>query len=332
MPIFSFILICYIMSASLVLSSTQQILYRFGGPLLLAIGSISCLLNLLIFTKGTLRKNHCTINFIAINIIHVIYLYMGLFFTSLSSGYGIDPSAKSIVFCRLRFYVGFVISCCQSSLLVVATIDRTLITSSNNRIRRLTTRRVMIAIILVTCLFWTIVHTHALFFTEIRQIGPNSFVCTCQQGTYIIFITYYIVIINGVLPPILMTIFSCWTVRNIHRVRCIQRLSRVSNTRLITTGRPYSLQSKDHQLIRMLFVEILVYLICKSPITLLFIYLQITNHDDKTTEQGLVELLALQIIFFVYYIENSIGFYMNIIVSKTFRTEFKRIVLRICHH
>ncbi|CAF1230547.1 unnamed protein product [Adineta ricciae] len=257
---------------------------------------------------------------------------MGLFFTSLSSGYGIDPSAKSIVFCRLRFYIGFVISCCQSSLLVLATIDRTFITSSNIRIRKLTTRRMMITISIAMCLFWTLAHTHALLFTEIHQIEPDYFVCTCQQGTYIIFITCYVVIINGVLPPILMTIFSCLTVRNIHRLRRMQRSSRISsNTRTITVGKSYSLQSKDHQFIRMLFVEILVYLICKSPLTVLFIYLQITNHDDKTTEQGLVELLTLQIIFFVYYIENSIGCYMNIIVSKTFRTEFKRIVLRICH-
>ncbi len=40
------------------------------------------------------------------------------------------------------------------------------------------------------------------------------------------------------------------------------------NTRTVVIGRPQVLQSKDQQLIRMLFVDIISYVICKCPITI----------------------------------------------------------------
>lgn len=317
------------MSLSTLLYSIQQNVFRIGGPILIVIGSIGSILNLMVFTKDTLRKNPCTICFVVSNIINFLYFYLGLLLTTLAVGYNIDPSASNIIFCRFRYYIALVLACWGSSCLILASIDRTLITSSNTVTRRFSSRRLIGICMISIALFWILFHIHALILTEILQFGPNYFVCFYQPGAYTTFMTYYSLVINGSLPPLLMIIFGLWTVKNIRQVRRAIHHANSMNTRTIIIGRAHVVQSKDRQLIRMLLVDIVSYVICKYPITIFYIYQQITQYQEKTIEQQVIEQSILQLTYFWYFIDNSISCYTNIIISKTFRTELKRILLNI---
>ncbi|CAF2958510.1 unnamed protein product [Rotaria sp. Silwood2] len=319
------------MSTLTLLYIIQRNLFRFGGPLLIAIGSISCILNLLVFKKDTLRKNPCTIYFISVNIINFLYLYLGLLFTTLAAGYDIDPSSNNIIFCRFRYYIALVLACWESSYLILASIDRILITSPNARTRKCSTRRLAATSIISISLFWVLFHIHALILMEIFQIAPNYYVCFYQPGRYTTFMTYNSLVINGALPPLLMIIFGFWTVKNIRQVHRRRNHSNSTNTGTTTIGRPYALQSKDQQIIRMLLVNIITFVICKCPVTIFYIYQQSTEHENKSAEQQIIEQSILQMTYFVFFIENSIGCYINILVSKTFRIELKRIISNVHH-
>ena len=50
------------------LQLAQQQLYTFGGPILMGVGTVSCIISLIVFTKKNLRKNPCSIYFMAFNI------------------------------------------------------------------------------------------------------------------------------------------------------------------------------------------------------------------------------------------------------------------------
>jgi hypothetical protein len=312
------------MSTSALLISIQQNLYRFGGPLLLLVGTISCILNLMVFTKNTLRKNPCTICLIGVNITNFLFLYLDFLFTMLATGYNINLTSNNIIFCRFNTYVAFVLVCLESSYLILASIDRTLVTSRNAGTRRLSTRRFIHISMISLALFWALFNIHALIFIQIVQFGPNKFVCYYQPGRYTTFITFYSLVISGVLPPALMALFGCWTVKNVSQIHRVRQDSRATNTSVVVAGRPRTLQSKDQQLIRMLFIEILTYVICKFPVTIFYIYQQITQYTEKSVEEVLIEQSILQLIYFLYFVESAIGCYSNILVSKTFRTEIKR--------
>jgi multisubunit Na+/H+ antiporter MnhB subunit len=103
------------MSSATLLSYIQQNVFQIGGPILIVIGSISCILNLMVFTKDTLRKHTCAMCFVAVNIINFLYTYLGLLLTTLAVGYDIDPSAISMIFCRFRYYIALVLACWGSS-------------------------------------------------------------------------------------------------------------------------------------------------------------------------------------------------------------------------
>jgi hypothetical protein len=105
---------------------------------------------------------------------------------------------------------------------------------------------------------------------------------------------------DTVLPPLLMAIFAIWTVKNIRGVCRVPLHSEMTNTGTAVVGRPYTLQAKDQQLIRMLLMEIILFVVCKCPVTIFLIYQQISC-------------------------------YTNILVSKTFRVELKHTVANAYH-
>ncbi|CAF4105932.1 unnamed protein product [Adineta steineri] len=313
------------MSSAATLYNVQQQILRIGGPLLIVIGTISCLMNLMVFTKNTLRKNPCTICFIAVNIINLLYFYFGLLPTILSSGYNIDPSTNNIVLCRLRLYFAYVFSSWQSSYIILAAIDRTFITSPNANTRRFSTRRLIIISMIRVSVFWLLFMSHGLIFSQIIQFAPGYFVCYCQPGLYSILIAYQSISILGVIPPLVMTIFGFLTVRNIRGIQRPAQHSRAVDTGVIAVGQLHALHSKDQQLIRMLLVDIISFTLCKFPSEIMTIYSQITQYNVKSVEQQIIEQSVLQLTFLWYFVDNGISCYTNVLVSKTFRAELKRI-------
>lgn len=316
------------MSTSAALLALQRDLFRYGGPTLLGIGTLSSMLNLLVFSKGALRKSPCTICLIAVSISDFLFLYFGLLLTTLATGYDIDPSSYDLAFCRFRFYIATVIPCYESTGLILASIDRALVTSSNANTRKFSTHRMVLVSIISLCFFWTVFHVHAWVLTDILQFGPDYFVCFHRPGLYTVLITYYSLLINGALPPILMAVFGCWTVKNIRRVRRVTQRSTAVPTEPTGGVRPHRLHSKDQQLIRMLLVDIIIFVVCKSPLTLFYMYQQITQHAEKSVEQQVVERAILHFTYFLFFAENCLSCYTNFLVSKTFRAEVIQIFRR----
>ncbi|UJR20266.1 hypothetical protein I4U23_023397 [Adineta vaga] len=316
------------MSVATLLDYIQRRLFQYVGPIFMCIGTISSTLNLMVFTKNPLRKNPCTICLIALNIINFISPYLTFLGLILEVGYGFDVSSTNLLFCRSKYYTGFVLASWHSSCLILASIDRMLVTSRNAGTRQRSTCRLVIISIISIFLFWMIFHIHAWMLVKILQIGPNYSVCYYEPGVYTSLVTYYTLVISGTLPPVLMGIFGCWTIRNI---RQIHHTAHQSSTRMSTiiVIRPAQLQAKDRQLIRMLLVEIVTYIIFKFPVTIVYIYEEITRNISKNEEQRMIEKSILQIVYFLYFVENSIGCYTNILVSKTFRTELKHLFVSV---
>ena len=323
------------MSTATLLYSIQQNIFRLGGPILIAFGSLSCLLNLMVFTKNTLRKNPCAICLMGVNMVNFLSFYLSVLPAVFALAYNIDPGASNIVGCRFRYYIAVVLACLESSYIILASIDRILITSPNAAARKFSTRRLVTICMILIAAFWVLLHIHALVLTQLLQVAPNYYVCYYQPGTYTTIMTYYALVINGVLPPLLMAIFGFWTVRNVRQVRRTKHHSAPTNTITIVVGRPHTLHSKDQQLIRMLLVDIVTFVICKCPSSFCLMYQQITRYVEKSAEQQSIEQSILLLTYFLYFVENGISCYTNLLISRTFRAELKGTLLNIrlrCFH
>jgi hypothetical protein len=125
-----------------------------------------------------------------------------------------------------------------------------------------------------------------------------------------------------------MVLFGVWTMKNVRQVQHAVQPSAASTIRTTAAvDRSYTTQSRDHQLVRMLLMEISIYILARLPATIFLIYGQITQYETKSAEQLLIEEIIANITYFIGFIDSNIGCYTNMLVSKTFRMELKRIFL-----
>jgi hypothetical protein len=196
-------------------------MHRIGDSILVALGIISCVLSLIIFTQKDLRKSPCAIYFVVHNIANLFYIFFVILVTLLQRGYSIDPGSYNLAYCHLRFYFYYLFGALSPFYLILASVDRILSTSLTIRIRQYSTRRVAYVAVAIMTLFWMIFHIHTLIYINIYQSGPYSYSCSYAPGSYIVFVNYYQLVVRGLFAPLLMLFFSLLTVKNIrsaHRI------------------------------------------------------------------------------------------------------------------
>ena len=301
------------------LQTAQKNLYVIGGPILIFLGTVSCLCNLIIFIRKNLRKSPCSLCLIAFNASSFLLIYFSLLPAVLQIGYNIEPGSYNLVYCRIRYYLGFVFTCLPPFYLILASIDRTLVTSSNATFRKWSNRSFISKCIIGLTVFWILFHIHALFNTNIIEFQPYYFLCYFDPGLYTILVSYYSLIVNGMIPPILLAIFGLLTIRNVHLSR-----SRIANS---TNENGLNLTyQRNQQLIRMLLTEIIVCIMFGFIHPSILLYKQITQYNEKSFELMIIEQLMISVSTFILHIPYCVSLYTNLIVSKTFRGEVKHFV------
>ena len=304
--------------------SAETYLYRIGGPTIMVIGCFGCIVNLLVFTQKDLRKNPCSIYFIVYNGANFLAIFALFLPLTLSIGYHIDPSLRSLDLCRLRLYTSILFNCLSPFYLTLISIDRSLVTSPNARTRQLSTRRLAYVCLTIGTVFWLVFHSHAIIFGTILQMGPTSFVCYFQRGTYRAFLGYYI-LLKEVIGLIVMVVCGLLSIKNVRRLRHVRVAPPVFVSRTVTGVTTNTVTAKDQQLILMLCLDIVTYVLFSFMYAALLVYQQITQYDIKSAELAAIERVITSLCFFGIGIPYCTSCYANLLVSKTFRKELVKI-------
>ncbi|CAF1410382.1 unnamed protein product [Adineta ricciae] len=311
----------------LTLQMAQKYLYQYVVLVLMILGTIGCVFSLIVFTKTTFRKNPCSLYMIAYYIGNLTHIYTIILPSMLVFGYNQSISVQSIDACRFIIYMAVVLNVLCPSYLIFASIDRILITSSNATTRqRSTVRLAFISVISIT-LFWFLCDTHVLVFTKIFEVVTNYFVCSFQGGLYLTVFIYYSTT-RALLIPFILAILGYWAIRNIRQVGKHRVHATGSNFETPAQINQQQIQSKDRQLIRIVLMDIVIYILSSFPLAIVSIYLQTIQYDVKTQEQSQINSFINYICVCIGYIPYCIGFYKNLFTSKTFRSEFMNIFLR----
>ena len=247
--------------ASLLLAQTY--LYRLGGSILLGLGTVSCVLSLAVFSKRNLRKNPCSIYMylIAYHIASLLLIYTTVLPQTLTKGYNIDPTLYNLAFCRIRFYTTLLVDVLGPSYIILASIDWVLLTSQDALMRQRSTAHLACVSIMSVTLFWWVAQSHTLALCHIMVLGPGLTLCYFQLGDYNTFIRYYTALVKGILVPLLLLIFGLLAIRNARRLVRVAPTS-VTSAYGETEVRGLRLaHSKDRQLIRILLIDVSIYLI-----------------------------------------------------------------------
>ena len=302
-------------------------LYRSGGVLLVIFGNIGCMLNIAIFTRKTLRKNPCSIYFIARNIFDFLFINSILLAYTLEVGFGIHYTTTSAILCALNYYTSISSNALSSFCLISASVDRVLVTSSHALTRQRSNLRTSYICVIIGTIFWLLFHSPTLILTNITQLDQHTHACFYQIGPYLTFLSYYSMIKESG-SILLLIIFGVWAVKNIRRIRHVVIPSGSQPSGTAPTAAQHTLQAKDRQFVYMVLIDIVLYIICCSTAAIYLTYQYVTQYQEKSIEHLQLDLFLKYVTEVVLHIPFCLSCYTNLLVSKAYRNAMRNLFSR----
>ncbi|UJR38764.1 hypothetical protein I4U23_031429 [Adineta vaga] len=109
---------------------------RFFPIPLLIFGTFGNIINILVFTRKTLRKNSCVQYLLSTTIVSLLALYIGLM-SRLLNGFNLDYTSSSSILCKIRYFLSYLCLYCTSWFITLGCFDRFCSSSTSVSFRNL---------------------------------------------------------------------------------------------------------------------------------------------------------------------------------------------------
>ena len=303
-------------SSSLNIIQTQMGFYAF--PVLLVLGTIGNILVLILFSRRL--HNACSlylINSAATNIFYLQFIYFSRIFPL---DYN-EQSMRALILCKLLSYVPNAFGQITKTMLVLACIDRYMITSNQAHLRAFSTPKRAKYLIVFSYIFWLAVACHVPIMTTIVN-GR----CT-RVDPYATIYTLYIVLVVGLIPSITLITFASLTYRNVRRLR--RRIQPTAPDGSVANG---SIQRRDRDLLVLVFSEVIVYISTTSLFPVVLSEMMISQYimSTKSLQYLEAEMLAFNVSILLLYTYSATPFYTYVISSASFRRDFQQLIMYWC--
>jgi hypothetical protein len=139
-------------------------------------------------------------------------------------------------------------------------------------------------------------------------------------------------IFAGIFPPLLILIFTLLVMKTLKQLR--SRVQPTMTTKTETEPRNQSmrivLRKRDRDLIKMVFIEVMFYVITTMPFSIYLIYKMLTDSLTKSRERQQIESFINYLVqSFLMYLNTALPFYIYILTSPSFRKQTKQFLIRI---
>jgi hypothetical protein len=314
------------------LGSTTTLLNRYFSLFIFFFGVIGNILNILILTQRSIRSNSCILLFLISSIANLISLLSGLT-SRIFSSWQVDLTETNDILCKLRAFFTFTSRTIALWLIMLATIDRWIISSNNIQRRRLSSLKnaqkgsfivILLSILLYSQMFYC--YKANLLNTPLKCYGKTP---TCRLLTDIIYACFTVLF-----PLILMTTFGVMTISNIRESRtCInpRRISgekHVNSETLIFLSRQRRHWKKlDRHLRRMLFLQIFLLILLTVPQAIHKLYFTIASSNYKSPLEYDLDRFLYSFELLLPYLQSALPFYIYTLTGgKIFRRALEKLI------
>jgi hypothetical protein len=197
-------------------------------------------------------------------------------------------------------------------------IDRFLITSNRASFRAFSTPKRAKYLIFFSFIFWSISTIHVpLLITVVNGQCTTS-------GVYSIIYSLYAIIFVGLIPSIMSATFGYLTYRGMRQIR-----NRVQPVGQNTINANISIQRRDRDLLIIVIAEVFVYVVTTALFPLIQLEMMIVQYamPNKSLQYLQIEIFILNIALFLLSVNTAAAFYTYLIVSKSFRQDFKQLII-----
>ncbi|UJR32431.1 hypothetical protein I4U23_019893 [Adineta vaga] len=297
---------------------------QYGLGLIYLMGNIGSALNCIVFYQPTFRKSPCAMYFLASNFFQFFSFNFALLNRMLLYGYDVQVINTYDWFCKIRFYLFYILTANSRYNIIMASIDRYFASSQNVARRRYSSSKVALKIIIISSIIWSLIYIQVLIFYDI-----NDDICQYQSGVYGMIFSIYISIDSGILPILLMVIFGVLTIRNIHQSK--RRIGINQASHVEQHIRINHLSRKDMQLYRMLINQLFLFIFLNLPNPCYLIYYSYTINAVRPLIRLTIELFISNMTYVFIYLGFALTFANFLVSSDIFRRELQLFILRKLH-
>jgi hypothetical protein len=301
--------------SSSILTTIQTQVNLYGYSISMILGNIGNVFIVILFNRQ--QKSACSIYLISGAIVNNIYLlflgFVELFPLTYNNG-----TVFAFALCKLRSYIPTVVGQVAKSMIVLACIDRYMITSDRATFRAFSTPKRAKYFVFFSIIVWSLL---AIFIPIMETIINGQ----CGAfGIYSSFLTFFVLIFVGLMPPIVSGILGYLTYRNTQKLR--NRVQPIAqNTNVANT----SLRRRDRDLMVIVISEVIVYIITSIPYPIILLEVTISNYiiSNKSVQYHQIESFMNTIAYLLLFINSAAAFYTYLISSKPFRQDFKQLII-----
>jgi hypothetical protein len=259
------------------------------------------------FLQRSQRASSCALYLLLAAITNTFAVTFGVT-TSIISTW--KPSISAIlIYCKLRMYINHTSIFIGRMFTVLASIDTYTMTSTKHSCRMFSQRSNVIKCALVVFFCCPLIAVHIPI---LNTVVSGQCVMT---GIYSLIFAIYQMLIAGIIPPLLMIIFSGLAYLNMRNIR--MRQDDTSNR---------TKRQQQRQLVRMVTVQITVYIISAELVPITTLYKQLTSTVTKSQDQKAIESFIVFIAMnFLLYLNTWAPFFIYYATSSSFRTAFIRM-------
>jgi hypothetical protein len=211
--------------------------------------------------------------------------------------------------------------------MVLACADRYLSSCTSTTMRAWSSIRVANRLIPITVFISFAIYIHVPILFEITII-PATQKPICYPpgppGTYRIILSFFNLIYFGLSPSLCMFLFGMFTLRNIEGSKRIV----VGPTTNCETTTNQNNRKNNRQMLRMLFVQVLVYCVTALSYSIATIISSINASQRKNVVQVAQESLITAVLGMLSNTGPCLSFYLFTLSSGLFREELKKLLCR----
>jgi hypothetical protein len=288
----------------------------------LVLGSIGLVINLLVFTRPSLRQQPFSVYFLTATCTNLFIVFVVLPVRIASSAFNTDPANLNVGICKLEFFMFYSMRATSCWLIVLACANRYVNSlSSDVWRRRLNSQKTTFHAIALTLVMVPLAYSHMLVYFNLNitlnRFGQIVATCSAQPGIYATFIPLWHAALYSLCPSFFMFFFGLLTVVNIRR-----RRQQVGPT---IVGTRSTVRRTDAELMRMLIAQVLVIVLTTFPLPIFQLYLSLTANISKSTLRIAQEKVINQTAGGLSYFAHSSSFYLYTLTGSNFRKELFKI-------
>jgi hypothetical protein len=300
--------------SSSTLPTIQVQLNRYAYAIFMIFGNIGNAFVAIIFSQQ--RQNACSIYLLTSAILNMVYQTVYGFLAIFPFNYN-DETPLAFAVCRISPYISTVLGQIAKTMIVLACIDRFLITSDRATFRAFSTPKRAKYLIFFTIIFWSVVSIHIPIMETIVHGQCGAF------GIYLTIYSIYAIITVGLIPPVISVVFGYLTYSNMRQIHV-----RVQSVMQNTNDANNSIRRRDRDLLILVTSEVSVYMVTTALLPVILIEILISGYTlpNKSLEYAQTEAFVRSFAVLLLFINSAAPFYTYVIVSKPFCRDFKQLI------